>query len=62
MPCFGSSDSSQSPVKHASRMVASKLELAIRAFVIVLLALARRYRALLRISPGIFCGAVGPKS
>ena len=43
-------------------MAASKLELAIRAFVIVLLALARRYRALLRISPGIFGGAVGPKS
>ena len=48
-PCFGSNDSSQLPVQHFSSMAASKLESATSAFVVVLLALARRYKVLLQV-------------
>jgi hypothetical protein len=49
-PCFGSNDPSQWPVQHFSGMAACKLELAVRAFAVVLLALARRYEVLLQLN------------
>ena len=48
--CFGPSGSCQFGVQHFSSMAASRLELATRAFVVVLLALARRYELLLQVN------------